>query len=167
MTITTKRSLIALLLSLVLVVSLFTVGIFADESKDTDDAESTTVAEKEETTEKKEETSKKNDADKKEEETTESAAVKKVKDSLIINGIIIGVIVLIGVVLIIRFRKKLGGFLSSVKSEFKRITWSSKENTRKSFLVVIVVAIAVALMLWLIDIAFNTGISELTKLFNK
>jgi preprotein translocase subunit SecE len=167
MTITTKRSLIALLLSLVLVVSLFTVGIFADEAKDTDDAESTTVAEKEETTEKKEETSKKNDAEKKEEETTESAAVKKVKDSLIINGIIIGVIVLIGVVLIIRFRKKLGGFLSSVKSEFKRITWSSKENTRKSFLVVIVVAIAVALMLWLIDIAFNTGISELTKLFNK
>ena len=161
MTVTTKRSLIALLLSLVLVVSLFTVGIFADESKDTDDAESTTVAEKEETTEKKaEETTK-------EEETTESAAVKRVKDSLIINGIIIGVIILIGVVLIIRFRKKLGGFLSSVKSEFKRITWSSKENTRKSFLVVIVVAVAVALMLWLIDIAFNTGISELTKLFNK
>ena len=162
MTITTKRSLIALLLSLVLVVSLFTVGIFADDSEEADTAESTTVVEKEETTEKKaEETTKKT------EETTESAAVKRVKDSLIINGIIIGVIVLIGVVLIIRFRKKLGGFLSSVKSEFKRITWSSKENTRKSFLVVIVVAIAVALMLWLIDIAFNTGISELTKLFNK
>ena len=162
MTITTKRSLIALLLSLVLVVSLFTVGIFADDSEEADTAESTTVAEKEETTEKKaEETTKKT------EETTESATVKRVKDSLIINGIIIGVIVLIGVVLIIRFRKKLGGFLSSVKSEFKRITWSSKENTRKSFLVVIVVAIAVALMLWLIDIAFNTGISELTKLFNK
>ena len=162
MTITTKRSLIALLLSLVLVVSLFTVGIFADDSEEADTAESTTVVEKEETTEKKaEETTKKT------EETTESAAVKRVKDSLIINGIIIGVIVLIGVVLIIRFRKKLGGFLSSVKSEFKRITWSSKENTRKSFLVVIVVAIAVALMLWLIDIAFNTGISELTKLFKK
>ena len=167
MTFTTKRSLIAFLLSLVLVVSLFTVGIFAaEEVEGTSDSEETTSAVEESTTSAAE-SSESKEEDKKEEETTESIAVKKTRDSLIINGIIIGVIVLIGVILIIRFHKRLGGFLRSVKSEFKKITWSSKENTRKSFLVVIVVAVAVALMLWLIDIAFNTGISELTKLFNK
>ena len=167
MTFTNKRSLIALLLSLVLVVSLFTVGIFADDAESSDNTEITSAADEESTETKAAGSSEKNDKEEKEEETTESVLVKRTKDSLIINGIIIGVLVIIGVVIIIRFRKKLGGFLSSVKSEFKRITWSSKENTRKSFLVVIVVAVAVALMLWLIDIAFNTGISELTKLFNK
>ena len=165
MTFTNKRSLIALLLSLVLVVSLFTVGIFADDAESSDNTEITSAADEESTETKAAGSSEKNDKEEKEEETTESVLVKRTKDSLIINGIIIGVLVIIGVVIIIRFRKKLGGFLSSVKSEFKRITWSSKENTRKSFLVVIVVAVAVALMLWLIDIAFNTGISELTKLF--
>ena len=168
MTITNKRSLIALLMSLVLIVSLFTVGVSAttEEVSGADETESVTSTEtgKEETTAKKEETT-----TKKEETTTEKVdeAVERTKMSLIINGSISGALVIIAVVLAIKFRKKLGDFLRSVKSEFKKVTWSSKENTRKSFLVVIIVAVAVALILWAIDIAFNTGISELTKLFNK
>ena len=75
-------------------------------------------------------------------------------------------IILIIVALVIKFRKKLGDFLRSVKSELGKIVWSGKENTRKSFLVVIVVAIAVAIMIGLIDFAFNTGISKLYELFN-
>ena len=189
MTFTNKRSLIALLLSIVLVVSLFTIGVSATESASSDieevvtteavesdtensdesvsgtaaaDSKEETTAKKEETTTKKEETTTKN-----EETTVDKNLVKSraiIKKSLIINSIILGVIIVLCVVLVIKFRKKLGDFIRSVKSELKKIVWSSKDNTRKSFLVVLVVAIAVALTLWLIDIAFNTGISEIAKL---
>ena len=189
MTFTNKRSLIALLLSIVLVVSLFTIGVSATESTSSDieevvtteavesdtensdesvsgtaaaDSKEETTAKKEETTTKKEETTTKN-----EETTVDKNLVKSraiIKKSLIINSIILGVIIVLCVVLVIKFRKKLDDFIRSVKSELKKIVWSSKDNTRKSFLVVLVVAIAVALTLWLIDIAFNTGISEIAKL---
>ncbi len=159
MTVTTKRSIISLLLSLVLVVSLFTVSIYAATDAATDAVtEKGTLVEKE-TTEK-------------EEATTESAAQKAEKEQiaettqmLIINGAIIGVILLIVAIVAIRFRKKLGGFLRSVKSELKKIVWSSKENTKKGFLVVFIVAVAFAIAVGLIDFAFQTGISSLADLF--
>ena len=170
MTVTTKRSIIALLLSLVLVVSLFTVSISAATDPEDSSTAVESVTEGESTTEK--ESSSEKETTKKE-EATESAAQKAEREAkeektktLIINGVIIGVIVLIIVVLVIKFHKKLGDFLRSVKSELKKIVWSSKENTRKGFLVVIVVAIAVAIVLALIDLAFNTGISMLADLFN-
>ena len=98
------------------------------------------------------------------------AELEKIKadktTTLIINGAIIGAIVVIIAIVAIKFRKKLGGFLRSVKSELKKIVWSSKENTRKGFLVVVVVAVATAILLGLIDLAFNTGISMLASLFN-
>ena len=94
-------------------------------------------------------------------EKAEREEKEKTTTSLIVNAIIIGVIALIIVALCIKFRKKLGEFLRSVKSELGKIVWASKENTRKSFLVVIVVAIAVAIIIGLIDFAFGTGISML------
>ena len=201
MTVTTKRSLIALLLSLVLVVSLFTVGISADtteadgttvstdattEAEGTTAAEGTTEAEgttkAEETTE-KEKTSKEESIEASEsvsESVEESESLSEVESekqaaadarsdkakTLIINGIIIAAIIVIMVVVAIKFRKKLGDFFRSVKSERKKIVWSSKENTRKSFLVVMVVAISIAILIGLIDVAFNTGIEELKSLFS-
>ncbi len=173
MTVTTKRSIIALLLSLVLVVSLFTIGVSAtDETAPSSETEISSVeesatekeSEKESGTEKGTETSTSKETST--EEATESAAVKEKRTSLIVNGVIIGVIILIIVILVIRFRVKLGNFLRSVKSELKKIVWSSKENTRKGFLVVVIVAVAVAIAIGLIDFAFNTGISFLADLFN-
>ena len=195
MTFTNKRSLIALLVSLVLVVSLFTVCISATDAsseeitteetttvEDTTTAEETTTATEttaaETTTKAEETTTKAEETTAKAEETTSKAQYESESEaarlaeksrnttikSLIINSAIIGVIVIVCVLLLIKFRKKLGDFMRSVKSELKKIVWSSKENTRKSFLVVIVVAIVIAIALWLIDVAFNTGISELAKL---
>jgi preprotein translocase SecE subunit len=96
-------------------------------------------------------------------DTSKAVATKK---ALIINGIIIGVIVIIGVVLFIRFRVKLMNSFRSVKSELGKVVWSSKEQTRKGFLVVIVVTVIFAVGLWVIDFAFSYGISELANLFN-
>ncbi len=171
MTNTTKRSIIALLLSLVLVVSLFTVSVFASDSS-TAAGELTTEAATEGATEAGEETDTQEETTKKAEAQTESAAQKAEKEAiaekkqtLIINGIIIAVIILIIAILAVKFRTKLSNFFRSVKSELKKIVWASKENTRKSFLVVVVVALAVALMVWIIDLAFNQGISMLAGLF--
>ena len=163
MTIIKRRSLIALILSLVLIVSLFTFGASATD-------ETTTAAATESVSET---TSAEETTTKAEETTTEdivAAELEKIKadktTTLIINGVIIAVIVLIIAVVAIKFRKKLGDFMRSVKSELKKIVWSSKENTRKGFLVVIVVAVSVAILLGLIDLAFNTGISMLASLFD-
>ncbi len=128
MTFKNKRSLIALFMSFVLVLSFFTVSVFAEE-------ETTTVADQ----------------------------ITETKNTLIINGAIILAIIVIAVALIIRFRKKLLEFLRAVKSELKKIVWSSKENTRKSFLVVVVVAISFALGLFLIDFALSEVIKTLAS----
>lgn len=186
MTITNKRSLIAFLLTVVLVVSLFTLSVSATDVDSTSSTSETTAATEEttasdettdsgettkssETTEKEEGTTKKEEKTDKEEESTESEAIKNAKKAtkkaLIINGIIIGAIIVIGVALIIKFREKLGAFMRSVKSELKKIVWSSKTQTRKSFLVVVVVAIAVALLLFIVNTAFTNGISMLADLF--
>lgn len=180
MTITNKRSLIALLMSLVLVISLFTIGISADGTTGTEakgtETEVTTSADDTSTDTSKEsgsnketstnkETSKNEEAPKKEETTAGlSADAKNARKTLLINGIIIAAIVLVLVLVAIKFRKKLGDFLRSVKSELKKIVWTSKENTRKSFLVVVVVAVLIALVLFVVDFAFKSGLGMIYDL---
>ena len=127
MTFKKVKSLIALLMSLVLIASIFTVSILADDASN---------AEK----------------------------IAEAKNTLIINGAIILGIIVIAAVLVIRFRKKLFDFLRTVKSELKKIVWTSKENTRKSFLVVTVVAVAVALALFMVDEAFGYVVRTLSSL---
>ena len=178
MTITNKRSLIALLMSLVLVISLFTIGISADGTTGTEakgtETEVTTTAEdtsadtstdtsSKDTSSKESET--KTETEKKEETTAGlSADAKNARKTLLINGIIIAAIVLVLVLVAIKFRKKLGDFLRSVKSELKKIVWTSKENTRKSFLVVVVVAVLIALVLFVVDFAFKSGLGMIYDL---
>ena len=128
MTFKRVRSLIALIMSLVLIASIFTVSVFADDASD------------------------------------KAAAIVEAKNTLIINGAIILAIIAIAAALIIRFHKKLFEFLRTVKSELKKIVWSSKENTRKSFLVVTVVAVAVALALFMVDEAFGFVVRTLSSL---
>ena len=169
MTVTTKRSIVALLLSLVLVVSLFTLSISATDTDSasatepivdaTTDTESGTGTEK--ATEKATEAQTQSEA-----EILKQQQIDATTQTLIINGVIIGVIILIIAVVAIKFRKRLGDFFRSVKSEMKKIVWSSKENTNKGFLVVAVVAIVVAVLIFIIDWTFNQSISMLDDLIN-
>ena len=178
MTFTNRKSLIALLIALCVVVSLFTVSVSATETAATGEVvedvhnEETTVAATEAGSEAKTEEVKETTTEAKEETTTTgtdeqaNAAVATKKKALIINAIIIAAIVAICVAVAIKFRAKLSAFFRSVKSELGKIVWSSKENTRKSFLVVIVVAIIIAAIIWILDLTFNTGLGMLGKLFN-
>ena len=194
MTFTNKKSLIALLISLCLVISLFTFGVSAEGETTAASSESVvevvsgeennaTVGQGTEspsaedgTDDVSEEASKESETEKKEEETDDAASQLLAEQAakaraektkvLIINAVIIAVIIIVCVVLVIKFRAKLSVFFRSVKSELGKIVWSSKENTRKSFLVVIVVAVAIAIIIGILDLAFNTGIGMLTQLFN-
>lgn len=163
MTFTTKRSLIALLMSLVLVVSIFTVSVFAETgSEETSSVAESVSSEAEESKTETESSSSSNstsDADKEAE-----AERKEMRNTLIINGVIIACIIAVAVALVIRFHKKIFEFLRTVKSELKKIVWTSKENTRKSFIVVVIVAVAVALALFVIDYSFGFVVRTLSSL---
>ena len=166
MTVTTKRSLIALLLSLVLVVSLFTVGISATEvTTAAADEVTTTVEDTTANTETSAESESSTETSAATTGSTDTSAADATKKTLIINGIIIAAIIVVLVVVYIKFRAKLNEFFRSVKSELKKITWSSMEQTRKGFLVAIVVTVIFAVGLLLIDLAFGEGLSYLDKLF--
>ena len=131
-----KRSLIALLVSLALVLSFFTVGVFAHDGHDHE--ETTTAA-----------------------SSTEATGIDT---GLIITLAIIAVIVVVAVILAIKNREKLAAFFRSVKSEMKKIVWSPKDQTRKNYLVVMVICIAIVILIGVLDFAFNKGITKLTEI---
>ena len=178
-----KRSLISLLVSLVLVLSIFTVGVFADEATDAvssdvtteavvDSTEETTDAVSEETTA----AATTEEATTKKEETTTKATSSTTTTGddhdhgfdwteLIVNLVIGGIIIIVGAILIIKNRVKLAAFLRSVKSETKKIVWSPKDQTRKNFLVVVIICVAVVILVGILDFAFGYAIAGLAKLF--
>ena len=124
-----KRSLIALLVSLALVLSFFTVGVFAHEGH-------------------------------------EEEAAAGIDTGLIITLSVIAVIVVVAVILGIKNRAKLAAFFRSVKSEMKKIVWSPKDQTRKNFLVVIIICVAVIILIGILDFTFNKGIAALSEWMN-
>ena len=93
--------------------------------------------------------------------------VKSGINATLITGaaIVGGIIVIVGAILIIKNRVKLAAFLRSVKSETKKITWSPKDQTRKNFLVVVVICVAVVILVGILDFAFGFAIGNLAKLF--
>ncbi len=89
------------------------------------------------------------------------------KGEIITNIVVIGIIVVVAAVLIIKFRVKLAAFLRSVKSEVKKIVWASGKDTKKNFLVVIVITVAIAILIGLLDFAFSKGIQGIVDLLKK
>ena len=155
-----KRSLIALLVSLALVLSFFTVSVLADETT----TEETTVATEETTTAKSEQTT-----TAKTESTTTAATTTEHSHEIdwknvIITGSIVLVILVIAGIIAYKNRVKLVAFLRSVKSEMKKIVWSPKDQTRKNYLVVMVICIAIVILIGVLDFAFNKGITKLTEI---
>lgn len=169
----TKRNrLIAFLVSVVMIISILTVGVCATEAVTAAATEATTETATEAATSAatsaateaatEDHTGHDHDgdgiADDHEEITT---------GEIITNIVVIGLIVIIAAVLIIKFRVKLAAFLRSVKSELKKIVWASGSDTRKNFLIVIVIAVAVAAIIGILDFAFSEGIAGIVKLLQK
>ncbi len=172
MTVRNSRSLVALFLSVILMLSFFTVNAFAAEEDSVSEQQSEGV------TENGSEGSTTAATEDELETATETASGAETTTGtgeegesniteLVVNLVIGGVIIVIAVVLIIKNRVKLGAFLRSVKNELHKIIWSPKEQTRKNFLVVIVICAAVAVLVGLLDFAFSKGIIGLASLFSR
>ncbi len=54
-------------------------------------------------------------------------------------------------------------FLANVKGELKKVTWPTKKDTYASTLAVIVLVMAVAVFLWLVDSALSATIRLLLR----
>ncbi len=83
-------------------------------------------------------------------------------DTATIVWIIVGAVVLVAAVILgIKFREKIVKGLRVLKSEFKKVSWLSWEQTRKSTLIVIIVLVAFAVVICLMDLGLSKGLSWL------
>lgn len=180
-----SRSALSLILAMMLVFSLFTVGVFAEETLvsaetgettaddgATDDgatAESDETATVDDASETEANVEEEHDHDHDDETTADESTEEEDKGLStfdIVSLIILGVLVIIGVVYCLKNREKVGKFLRSLRSEFKKISWSSWKDVRKNTLVVIVVVIAVALVIAGMDFLFSRGILAMKSLLS-
>ena len=83
----------------------------------------------------------------------------------IVSLIILGIVVIAIAAYCIVKREKVGKYFRSIKSEFKKIVWSPRDQVRKNTIVVIVVVVALAAVIALADLVFMKGITALSILF--
>ena len=74
-----------------------------------------------------------------------------------------GVLVVAGVVLGIKYREKIAKGLRVYKSEFKKVSWLSWKDTKKSSLVVLGVLVACALVICLLDLGLYNGLLAMVQ----
>ena len=147
-------SLLTLVLTLALMFSLFSVSVFAeDASSSTTGSSSSTTADDHDDHDGHDHGS----SDKKEETNIVET---------IISLSIVGVVLIAVAIYCIVNREKVGKFFRALKSEMKKIVWFSWKDTRKSSIVVIVAVVIIALVIGVLDFAFNNGIKLLYNLFN-
>lgn len=176
----TRRNLLALLLAVVFACSVFTVSVFASEETTTPVAEETTEP-TEETTAGEETSGEETSEGATTEATTESGTAEETTteeettlnfwqenftrvnsdkerviywSKIVVWGLVIAGLIA-GVVFCIIKREKVGEFLRALKSEIKRIVWSSWKETRKNTLVVLVVVLAITLVIFLFNIVLE------------
>lgn len=83
---------------------------------------------------------------------------------LVINLGVGGFILLVVIILLVVFRKKIPGFTKALKSECGKIVWCPKDKLKKNAIVVLVTIVALALAIFLMDLAFSRGIFLLRDL---
>ena len=153
----TFRSIFACLIAMLLVIAM--VPMTALAADDAADAADTTVVESADTTAAADEHEGHDHGDA-ETETEE----KTLGLGFWISMGVLGALIIVGVVFAIIKREKLKVWLLSYKSELKKIVWSSKQDVKKNTIVVIVAVLAIAIVVGLLDFAFNKGIIALGKL---
>ncbi len=68
---------------------------------------------------------------------------------------------------LVRMFKRIGSFTRECISEMKKVTWLSKVETFKSSLVVLVVAVALAALIGVLDTGLEYGVNGLRTLYVK
>ena len=160
----------AVLCAVLLMISLFAVPVFADGTDATTAATATTEAtssaatEAESTTGTTGTTGATGDpagSDKKDEGLSTTAIVW-----IVVGAVLVVVLAVLG----IKFRANIARGLRVYKSEFKKVSWLSWEQTRKSTFVVVVILVVFALVIGLLDMGLFEGyhllLDGFTALFN-
>ena len=141
-----KRSALSLILAVVLMFSVFSVSVFAETEAEVDGTETEAVETEAVTDGTTTDDGHDHDHDHEDEEEKKGLSTFD-----IVSLIILGVLIIVGVVYCIKNREKVGKFLRSLKSEFKKVSWLSGEQTRKSTFVVVVILVIFAAVIGLLD----------------
>ena len=170
-----KLAILAALLSLLMLFSAFAIPAFAEDATtgETTAAETTveTTAENTESESASETTAATTTAATTTAATTtenkaEAEAKKEQKTRGIIN-LCVGAVLLIALAaLIIAFRGKIPSWWKGLKSECGKITWCPKEKLRKNTFVVVIIILAIALAIGVLDFVFSRGMILLGELFH-
>ena len=95
--------------------------------------------------------------------TEEAEKTEGLTTAAIVWIVIGGVLVVAGVVLGIKYRENIVKALRVYKSEFKKVSWLSWKDTKKSSLVVLVVLAACALVICLLDLGLSKGLLAMVQ----
>ena len=166
---------LAVICSVVLLISLFAVPAFADGTTAGDtnttaaEDNSTSVGEDNSTTDEDGSTTAE-EGTTKEESTTpagnnnsnnQNNAPAGLSTEAIVWIVVGGIILIVAVVLCVKFRSKILKGLRVYKSEFKKVSWLSWEQTRKSSIVVVIVLLVCVAVICLLDYVLSTGLLAL------
>lgn len=64
------------------------------------------------------------------------------------------------------FFSRLGKWFKGLKSEFKKITWSSRKSTLKNFCIVMAIVVASAVVIGLVDVGLGALLNLLHRVVN-
>ena len=129
---------LALVCAVLMMISLFALPAFAHEGHDHGSEETTAVVD-------------------------DKATTEKFPTAAIVWIVIGGVLVVAGVVLGIKYREKIAKTLRVYKSEFKKVSWLSAKDTKKSSLIVLAVLAACALVICLLDLGLSKGLLAMVQ----
>ena len=160
---------LAVILAAMLMLTLLTANVFADEATGEAAAETTaevagdaTEAPAEETTAPADDHDHDHEGENEDEHDHSINWVDIiVSSSIIVLGAVAFVICYFAIP---SFREKVKKFFSDYKSELKKVTWSSKEDVRRNTITVIVVIVALVIVIALLDVIFSGGIEALSHL---
>ena len=160
---------LAVILAAMLMLTLLTANVFADEATGEAAAETTaevagdaTEAPAEETTAPADEHDHDHEGETEDEHDHSINWVDIiVSASIIVLGAVAFVICYFAIP---SFKEKVKKFFSDYKSELKKVTWSSKEDVRRNTITVIVVIVALVIVIALLDVIFSGGIEALSHL---
>ena len=173
-----KKKILAILFAAILVLSVFTVGVFA-EGEETD-AVTEAATEGVETTEEATEEATEAATEKEEEtpattdpvttigaETTEKESWVEKHKSLFISLIVIAAVAVIVFILYLvspKFREKFKKFWKDFNAEFKKLVWPTKKQLVRNSAVVLVTIVIAGAFLALLDLGFHKGMYALKDL---
>ena len=164
---------LAVILAAMLMLTLLTANVFADEATGEAAAETTAEVAGDATEAPAEETEAPAEDDHDDHDHDHEGETEDEHDhsinwvDIIVSASIIVLAVLAFVICyfaIPSFKEKVKKFFSDYKSELKKVTWSSKEDVRRNTITVIVVIVALVIVIALLDVIFSGGIEALSHL---